>query len=94
MDGLVSAGALGVDAPVPALAARARSAFFSLTELPDVSDVDASDNSDEFTVFVAAAPELPDTGASIGLYAGTGGALVIVGGLLLLMTRRRRVAST
>jgi hypothetical protein len=65
------------------------------------ADVDATDNSDEFAVYVAAprggagggddAGTLPITGTRPGLAAGVGAAALVGGVALVLLTRRRRV---
>ncbi|MEV0732029.1 cell wall anchor protein [Polymorphospora sp. NPDC050346] len=60
-------------------------------------DVDESDNTDEFTVFVKAADGngggggLPVTGVQAGLLSGIGLAVVAAGGAMFLISRRRRV---
>lgn len=59
-------------------------------------DVDATDNTDEFTVFVAAAAGgggggLPVTGVQASLLGGIGLAVVAAGGAMFLISRRRRV---
>lgn len=63
------------------------------------ADVDATDNVDEFVVYVARATGgddgegggLPITGVRVGLVGAVGGAVVAAGALLLVLTRRRRV---
>ncbi len=67
-------------------------------ELLDASrfkDVDLSDNTDEFSVFVAGngggGGGLPVTGAQAGLIGGIGLAVVVAGGALFMVSRRRRV---
>lgn len=70
----------------------------------EIPDVDASDNVDEFSVFVVAeggsgggdgdeggGPTLPVTGVQIGLIGGFGAAVIALGGVLVLLARRRRV---
>lgn len=58
-------------------------------------DIDPTDNTDEFTVFVAAKPgsggSLPITGVQVGLIGGAGAAAVAVGAVLLFASRRRRI---
>jgi hypothetical protein len=73
------------------------------TNLPEnakggsAKDVDATDNIDEFSVFVddtsggGGGGGLPVTGAQVGLISGVGLAVVAGGVALLLMARRRRV---
>jgi len=56
----------------------------------DVPDVDPSDNTDPFAVFVAG--DLPVTGAQAGLYAMSGAGLLVLGVLIVLLARRRRNA--
>jgi opacity protein-like surface antigen len=102
--GTFSASALGEVSP-PARSTLAK------VELPEgvkglskkaaedtVKDVDEGDNSDEFTVFIGAAPEtggqgggLPVTGVQVGLISGIGGGVLAVGAVLFVMARRRRV---
>jgi hypothetical protein len=75
------------------------------TTLPDnvvgisAADVDASDNTDSFSVVVAGASGgggggdggLPVTGAQAGLIGGVGAAVVAAGVVLFLVARRRKV---
>jgi hypothetical protein len=57
----------------------------------DSIDIDTTDNTDGFAVFVAApAPPLPVTGFKAGLYGGIGAAAVALGVVLFLVGRRRR----
>jgi hypothetical protein len=75
----------------------------NVLEVPESLDVDPTDNSDEFSVYVARAGgaaggdgdgdggTLPITGAKVGVAGGVGLAVVIGGVLLLLSARRRRV---
>ncbi|HEX5596296.1 MAG TPA: cell wall anchor protein [Micromonosporaceae bacterium] len=61
-----------------------------------VTEVDASDNVDNFSVVLAKADggtggNLPVTGAEAGLIGGVGLAVVVVGGVMFLMARRRKV---
>jgi len=51
-------------------------------------DVDGTDSSAEFSVFVAG--HLPVTGVRIGQFVALGAALVVFGALLVLLARRRR----
>jgi hypothetical protein len=69
-----------------------------LTELP--ADVDPTDNTDEFSVFVGAPSDnggggggggLPITGSPTALLGGAGLAALLLGGMLFLLARRRRV---
>jgi LPXTG-motif cell wall-anchored protein len=71
----------------------------NVLEVPESLDVDRSDNTDEFSVYVAAASggggggdgELPITGAKAGLFGGVGLAVLAAGAVLLVIARRRRV---
>jgi hypothetical protein len=104
-DGLFTAKALD---SVPADAASVKALRKKPAKLPAnvraltvsaVSDVDDSDNSDEFAVFVA--PEesggsgggggLPVTGPQAAVLGGGGLAVAVAGALLFLSARRRRV---
>ena len=67
---------------------------FTRVTPPNLKDVDPSDNTDEFAVFVAApaggtAP-LPETGVKVGLIGGAGAAALVLGLVLVLAARRRR----
>jgi LPXTG-motif cell wall-anchored protein len=88
----------------PSIAAKRKAKLpVGVKELPVGVDVDPSDNSDEFTIFVGeGAPDpgnggggggggLPVTGAQAGLIGGIGGGAVIVGAALFFLSRRRRV---
>jgi hypothetical protein len=96
-DGVVDAEPLVAEAQAPA---RRQAAALpdNILEVPESLDVDSSDNTDEFSVYVAAASggeggggELPITGVQAGLFGGVGLAVVVAGAVLLLMARRRRV---
>jgi LPXTG-motif cell wall-anchored protein len=56
-------------------------------------DIDATDNTDEFIVYVAGNGNLPKTGTNIVLIAGIGAGVLVAGGALFLITRRRRVVA-
>ncbi|MGS2613793.1 hypothetical protein ACVCAH_04560 [Micromonospora sp. LZ34] len=61
-----------------------------------VTDVDDSDNTDDFAVIVAARTGgggggLPVTGPQVGLIGGIGLAVLVAGGVMFLVARRRRV---
>jgi Domain of unknown function DUF11 len=94
--GVVSAEGIAVEEQ-PEVAARKASALPEGAKGMSAEDVDESDNSDEFSVHVAAAGggggggALPVTGVQAGLIGGIGLAVVAGGGVLLLMARRRRV---
>lgn len=66
----------------------------------EVKDVDAGDNTDEFSVFIAAATGgsgggtgggLPVTGVQVGLIGGAGAGVLALGAVLFVLARRRRV---
>ena len=71
----------------------------NVLEVPESLDVDPTDNSDEFSVYVSAQSggggggggELPITGMQVGVIGGVGLAVVIAGVVLLLVGRRRRM---
>jgi hypothetical protein len=79
-----------------AAAAGALPRNFTRVTPQDLKDVDPSDNTDEFSVFVAApaggpAPlPLPETGGKVGLIGGAGAAALVLGLVLVLAARRRR----
>ncbi|MEV1143049.1 hypothetical protein [Micromonospora sp. NPDC049799] len=63
-------------------------------------DVDASDNTDDFSVIVAGkggtgggdnGGGLPVTGPQAGLIGGIGGAVLLAGGVMFMVARRRRI---
>ena len=97
-DGVVDAEPLVADEQAPA---RRQAAALpdNILEVPESLDVDRSDNTDEFSVYVAAASggagggggELPLTGAKAGLFGGVGLAVLAAGAVLLVIARRRRV---
>lgn len=92
--GSVSAVSLGQLPEGPQANAAPAHAWAAAEQAPD--DVDAGDNIDEFTVFVAAADGgtgggLPVTGAEAGLIGGIGLAVVVAGGAIFLVARRRKV---
>jgi LPXTG-motif cell wall-anchored protein len=103
--GTLTGGVVTVEPIEHAEAPTARRA--AATELPagatpvQPRDVDDSDNSDEFSVHVAAqgggggggegGGELPITGAKAGLFGGVGLAVLVAGAVLLVIARRRRV---
>ncbi|GAA1845265.1 LPXTG cell wall anchor domain-containing protein [Asanoa iriomotensis] len=69
-------------------------------ELPEhFKDIDKTDNTDDFGVFVAEAGGegggggLPVTGPAAGIIGGVGGAVVIAGAVLFFLARRRRVVT-
>jgi hypothetical protein len=68
-------------------------------ELPEwVKDVDATDNTDEFSVFVAGDTSgggggLPVTGPAATVIGGTGAAILVLGTILFLAARRRRIVT-
>jgi LPXTG-motif cell wall-anchored protein len=66
----------------------------NVTRVKGILDNDDSDNTDDFTVFVAGpggnAP-LPNTGVKVGLIAGAGAAAVALGVLLFVAARKRRL---
>jgi hypothetical protein len=71
---------------------------FKALTAADVKDIDLSDNTDDFTVFVGAPASgggggggLPVTGVQAGLMGGIGGAALITGAVLFMVARRRRV---
>jgi LPXTG-motif cell wall-anchored protein len=99
-DGLVTADAAAVAPPeVPEVRALPKNLKWSSPDKVEGVDVDDTDNSDAFTVFVGApaghgAPGgLPETGSKTGLIAAVGGGVVILGVGLVLLTRRRRTAA-
>ncbi|PWU51443.1 cell wall anchor protein [Micromonospora sp. S4605] len=73
--------------------------FLTTTKIDAVEDIDPSDDSDDFTVKVAAVTGgggggdggLPVTGPQAGLIGGVGVAVLAVGGTLFVLARRRRV---
>jgi LPXTG-motif cell wall-anchored protein len=85
----------------PTVARRTAAALPENVAGASAEDVDATDNTDEFVVYVAApggagggdgdGGTLPITGTQVGLISGIGLAVVAAGGILLLMARRRRV---
>jgi LPXTG-motif cell wall-anchored protein len=81
--------ALGVLIDEPA-AAKAPWGKFSDAP-PEFKDIDMTDNSDDFIVYVGG--NLPKTGTNIVLIAGIGGSVLLAGGVLFLITRRRRVVA-
>jgi hypothetical protein len=96
--GVATAEAMSIVAPeVPA--ARAAPAPPAANETDDgpieSKDVDATDNTDEFTVFVAkpsgGGGSLPITGVQAGLIGGAGLVAIVTGGVLFALARRRRV---
>ncbi|MFE9651928.1 hypothetical protein [Micromonospora sp. NPDC006431] len=99
-------------APVDAgLVKQARKTIFEHARVraatSEVTDVDASDNTDDYAVVVAAKGGaggggadggsgggeggLPVTGAKAGLIGGIGAAVLLAGGAMFLVARRRRV---
>ncbi|MDG4821617.1 LPXTG cell wall anchor domain-containing protein [Asanoa sp. WMMD1127] len=67
-------------------------------DLPEnFKDIDKTDNTDEFGVFVAepggSGGGLPVTGPAAGILGGVGGAVVIAGALLFFLARRRRIVT-
>jgi len=94
--GIVTAEGLGVE-EVPEVAARIASKLPAGVEGVSAKDIDESDNSDEFSVHVAAGGggggggELPVTGVQAGLIGGVGLAVVGGGIAMLLVSRRRRI---
>ncbi|HTF09813.1 MAG TPA: hypothetical protein VK659_16720 [Asanoa sp.] len=94
LHGTVTAAAIEeVDVEVPAAALRNAP---KAAELPEnFKDVDKSDNTDEFGVFVAvpggSGGGLPVTGPAAGIIGGVGGAVVIAGLVLFFVARRRRI---
>jgi hypothetical protein len=94
--GLVTAEGTAVEQPEVAARGAAPALPEGVKGL-SAKDVDESDNSDEFSVHVAAAAggggggELPVTGVQAGLIGGIGLAVVAGGGAMLLLSRRRRV---
>ena len=67
-------------------------------ELPEhFKDIDKTDNTDDFGVFVAEAGGsgggLPVTGPAAGIIGGVGGAVVIAGAALFFLARRRRIVT-
>lgn len=101
LHGSVTAAAIEeVDVEVPAVALRNAPIA---AELPEhFKDVDKSDNTDEFGVFVATAAAggsgggdggLPLTGPAAGVIGGVGLAVVLVGGALFFVARRRRIVT-
>jgi hypothetical protein len=65
----------------------------NFTRSQGVIDVDETDNTDDFTVFVAGPGgqgPLPETGVKVGLIAGAGAAAIALGVLLFVAARRRR----
>ena len=87
-DGVVTVAAINEQPPPPA--ARALPRNFTRIQPDGLNDVDPTDNTDEFTVFVAG--PLPVTGARAGLIGATGAVLVALGVGLYLIARRRRPA--
>ena len=92
--GSVTAAAIA-EAQAPPVALRAAP---KAAELPEhFKDIDKTDNTDEFGVFVAE-PEgtgggLPVTGPAAGVIGGVGGAVVIAGVALFFLARRRRIVT-
>jgi LPXTG-motif cell wall-anchored protein len=87
--GIATAEALIVVEDVAAPAALPRN--FSRSQ--GIIDVDETDNTDDFSVFVAGPGgngPLPATGAKVGLIAGAGAAAVALGVLLFVAARKRR----
>ena len=65
----------------------------NFTRAQGIIDVDETDNTDDFTVFVAGPGgqgPLPETGVKVGLIAGAGAATIALGVLLFVAARRRR----
>ncbi len=104
--GSLSAEALGVAPANSPLARAARTTIFQKAELLGAderpTDVDLSDNVDEFAVIVAAKGGsggggsddnggLPVTGPQAGLIGGIGAGVLVAGAALFLVARRRRV---
>ncbi|SCG80066.1 hypothetical protein GA0070609_6229 [Micromonospora echinaurantiaca] len=94
-----SRGALPVTDKSLARAAGGELPPFLTTKIDVAEDIDPSDDSDDFTVKVAAVTGgggggdggLPVTGAQAGLIGGVGVAVLAVGGTLFVLARRRRV---
>ena len=89
--GVVTAEAMGEPVEVPSASPR----NFTRTAPKGFVDVDPTDNTDEFTVFVAGPTGngLPQTGVKVGLIAGAGSAVLALGVVLVLAARRRRVTA-
>jgi hypothetical protein len=93
LKGVASAQALPAD-PQPALLSKTAPPA-NMTEVGPEADVDPSDNTDDFTVFVGkpggSGGGLPVTGAKAGLIGGVGAAALVLGAMLFVAARRRRV---
>lgn len=68
--------------------------------IEELKDVDETDNTDSYAIFVGAETEggtgggdgsLPVTGVQAGVIGGVGLAVLVVGGVLFMLARRRRV---
>jgi hypothetical protein len=91
-DGVVVVESMNLQPPPPALTAQSRPRNL-VQDVPEgLLDVDPTDNTDEFAVFVAG-PDLPVTGARAGVIGAAGAALVLLGVVLVMVVRRRRPAA-
>ncbi|MEV0713825.1 LPXTG cell wall anchor domain-containing protein [Asanoa sp. NPDC050611] len=100
LHGTVTAAAIDeAEVEVPAAAARNAGPKAEVALPENFKDIDATDNTDEFGVFVAAAGGegggggLPVTGPAAGIIGGVGGAVVIAGAVLFFLARRRRIVT-
>lgn len=96
LTGSMEGKALGVTSDPSTLARRAADApswAKTIRSGFDPTEVDNGDNTDSFTVFVAASGGggLPVTGAATTIMASVGGALVLAGAAFYLVSRRRRI---
>ncbi|MER7455582.1 hypothetical protein [Micromonospora sp. NPDC126480] len=108
--GSLAADALGVAEPGSPEARGARTTTLENARLVNkgerITDVDPTDNMDDFAVVVAAkggaggggegdgdgdGPGLPVTGPQAGLMGGIGVAVLLAGGVMFLVARRRRI---
>lgn len=86
--------ALGQVDEVPSIARRSvqkEGPWGALCDKEQFKDVDFTDNSDDFIVYVGG--NLPKTGTNVMLIAGIGAGVLVAGGALFLITRRRRVVA-
>ncbi len=104
--GSLEAAAFGVLAPDARLSQQQRKPAFAAAELrkaneSEFTDLDPSDNSDDFAVVVSAPSDggngggggggLPVTGVQAGLIGAVGAGVVLAGVAMFLVSRRRRV---
>jgi hypothetical protein len=100
LKGVASAEALPADPQVTTLSRTAAVPPVNMTQ-EGPADVDPSDNTDDFTVFVGevsgsggGSGGLPVTGARAGLIGGVGAAALALGAVLFVAARRRRIVLT